>query len=446
MKLALTKRLIAIVLVALIIVSALNTYLIVIQGGALNEATNSSGYDFVVSQDGETFKARNTLTNQIHSGFLTASIAINYALSHGSSVYLNSGNFTLTEDIVVSNRLNVKIEGDGAVINGDGHEIIVRGDNYTASKYPSISGLTIKDATVRIENSFGATVSNMLFQDCLVGLEFANTDTWSEGTKVENCHFINCTESIAFRTPTGNATGSYASSIINRCFFNQYDNSIAINVENATEVSDCQFQDVRIWMGDNGNTNITGLKMGGTMSQTLLFGVVFESFTDAPNLLFAIDITETAIATPIIDGGVSFLGNWTARVHNPHNKWIYGVGSVFDRENQPVPVGVNNQYGANLTIAPIPLKIISFKPKIDVQGSFSQSETITVRIRFEFVDNAFTTVERVFSNSSTVWLSDDELLQLFPSQDVIWSVVVDAKSSSGSTDATVKVSGYGLAG
>jgi hypothetical protein len=198
-------------------------------------------------------------------------------------------------------------------------------------------------------------------------------------------------------------------------------------------------------MGDNGNTNITGLKVGGTMSQTLLFGVVFESFTDSPNMLFAIDITETAIATPIIDGGVSFLGNWTARVHNPYNKWIYGVGSVFDRENQPVPIGVNNQYGANVTIVPKPLKIISFKPKIEVQGSFSQSEAITVRIRFEFVDNVFSTVERVFSNSSTVWLSDDELLQLFPSQDVIWSIVVDAKSSSGSTDATVKISGYGLA-
>ena len=47
-------------------------------------------------------------------------------------------------------------------------------------------------------------------------------------------------------------------------------------------------------MGDNGNTNLTGLKMSGTMYQTLLFGVVFESFTDAPNMLFAIDITETA--------------------------------------------------------------------------------------------------------------------------------------------------------
>lgn len=446
MKLALTKRLIAAILVVLIIVSAVNTYLILSQGNVLNEATNSSGYDFVVSQDGETFKARNTQTNQIHHGFATASIALNYALTHGSSVYLNSDNFTLTEDIVVSNKLDVKIEGVGALINGAGYKIIVRGDNYTASKYPSISGLTIKDATVRIENSFGATISNMLFQDCRVGLEFVNTDTWSEGTKIENCHFINCTEGIAFRTPTGNATGSYASSIINRCFFNQYDNSVAINVENATEVSDCQLQDVRIWMGDNGNTNITGLKVSGTMSQTLLIGVVFESFTDSPNMLFAIDITETADATPIIDGGVSFLGNWTARIHNPHNKWIYGVGSVFDRENLSVPVGASNQYGANVTIVPKPLKIVTFKPKIAVQGSFSQGETITVRIRFELVDNVFTTVERIFSNSSTVWLSDDEMLHLSPSQNVVWSVIVDAKSSSASTDATVTVSGYGLAG
>jgi hypothetical protein len=448
MKLSLSKRVIAIILAVLLIVSAFNTYLILSQNRALEAASiNGSGYDFIVTQDGASFKLKNTLTNQIEYGISTASSAINSALSKGSSIYLDRGNFSLTEDIVVSNKFNSKIVGDGAVINGNGKKIIIRGDNYTSSKYPLVSGLTIVDATVRIENSFGATISNMLFQNCAVGLEFANTNTWTEGTKIENCHFINCTEGIAFRTPTGNATGSYASSIINRCFFNQYDNSVAINVENQTEFSDSQLQDVRIWMGEVGNTNQTGLKMGGTMSQTLLFGVVFESFTDAPNLLFGIDILETADATPIIDGGVSFLGNWTSRIHNPYHKWISGVGSVFDRENLPVAIGLNNQYGSNVTIVPKPLKIFSFKPKIDVQGSFSQNEAITVRIRLEFVDNVFSKpVERLFFNSSSVWLSDDEMLQLFPSQDVVWAVIVDAKSSSGSTDATVKVSGYGIAG
>jgi hypothetical protein len=415
----------------------------------MNEAgqTDSSGFDFVISQDGSAFKLRNTLTNQITHGFATASIAINYALTSGSSVYLDKGTFNLTGDIVVSNKWNVKIVGDGAVINGNGHTIVIRGDNYTSSKYSTVSGLVINDGTVRIENSFGATITNMIFQNSLVGLEFANSDTWTEGTKIENCHFINCTEGIAFRTPTGNATGSYASSEINRCFFNQYDNSVAINVENQTEFSNSQLQNVRIWIGENGAFNQTGLRLGGTMSQSLLIDVVFESFSDAPDLLFGIDILESADATPIIDGGVSFLGNWTSRIHNPYNVWISAAGSLFDRENIPVPVGLNGKFGDNVSIIPKPLKIVTFKPKIEVQGSFSNNETITVRIQMEYVDNVYSpAIEKVFTNSSTVWLSDDEILQLFPSQNVIWAIIVDASCSSSSTDATVKVGGYGIAG
>ncbi len=449
MKIALSGRVIALILIVALLVSALNTYLVISQYTAMNEAgqTDSSGYDFVVSQDGSTFKARNTLTNQITYGFVTASIAINQALTQGSSVYLDKGNFNLTEDIVVSNKWNIKIVGDGAVINGNGHKIIIRGDNYTASKYPLISGLIINDGTLRIENSFGATITSMIFQNSTVGLEFVNSDTWTEGTKIENCHFINCTEGIAFRTPTGTATGSYASSEINRCFFNQYDNSVAINVENQTEFSNSQLQDVRIWIGENGGYNQTGLRLGGTMSQSLLIGVVFESFSNSPDLLFGIDLLESADATPIIDGGVSFLGNWTARIHNPYSIWISAAGSIFDRKNMPVPIGVDGKYGDNVTIMPKPLKIVTFKPKIDVQGSFSHNETITVRIQLEYIDNVYSTpVVKVFTNSSSVWLSDDEILQLFPSQNVIWSIIVDASCSSSITDATVKISGYGIAG
>jgi hypothetical protein len=65
----------------------------------------------------------------------------------------------------------------------------------------------------------------------------------------------------------------------------------------------------------------------------------------------------------------------------------------------------------------------------------------------EYVDNVYSpAIEKVFTNSSTVWLSDDEILQLFPSQNVIWAIIVDASCSSSSTDATVKVGGYGIAG
>jgi hypothetical protein len=110
-------------------------------------------------------------------------------------------------------------------------------------------------------------------------------------------------------------------------------------------------------------------------------------------------------------------------------------------------VGANNQFGENVSIQVRPLRIFSFKPKLEVDGSFLNNETVTVRIRIEYLDNVISSaVTRTFTSSDTVWLSDDEMLRLFPSQSVIWAIWVDAKSSAPSTDATVKISGYGTAG
>jgi hypothetical protein len=185
----------------------------------------------------------------------------------------------------------------------------------------------------------------------------------------------------------------------------------------------------------------------GSMYQTLLFGVVFESFADQPYNLFAIDLGKTANPAPILDGGVSFLGNWTARIHNPFSIWISSVGSAFKRENVNVPVGLKNQYGDNVSIQALPLKIFNFKPKIEVDGSFNNNEAVMVRIRLEYADNVISNnVVKTFTSSGAVWLTDDEILQLYPSQSVIWAIIVDAKSSSHSTNAAVTVSGYGTAG
>ena len=193
--------------------------------------------------------------------------------------------------------------------------------------------------------------------------------------------------------------------------------------------------------------NQTGLYVDGSMYQTLLFGVVFESFTSDPVYLFGIDIGDNCNPAPTLDSGVSFLGNWTAKIHDSQGIWLSADGALFKRENINVPVGTNNQYGINETIQVRPLTIFSFKPKIAVDGSFSNNETVTVRVRIEFIDNVISRpVMRTFTNSSSVWLSDDDMMQLFPSQNIVWAILVDAKSSSSSTDAVVTVSGYGTAG
>ena len=445
MRVTISKRVLALILVIALALSALNTYLIFDLRRALEGDAQDSTYDFVVFQDGDLYKAKNQASGVVDFTSSDASEVINGALAEGKTVYIKAGSYALRSDVQMYNKENAKIVSDGARIIGNGKKLIIKGDNYTASQSNLLSGLTVINGTVRIENSFGTTVSNMQFVDCSTALEVATSATWSEGTKIEDSRFINSTTAIIFRTPTGNGTGSYASSQIRRCFFNLLDNSVGIVVEELAELSDSQLQDVRMWMGENGFTNNqTGLLVDGSMHQTLLSGVVFESFTDYPTDLFAISLGETSITPPIL-AGVSFLGNWTAKVHNPFSKWISGVGAVFKQENLNIPIGLSGQYGTTRDIHLRPDTISSFKPKIQVQGSFANNETITVRFRLEFVDNIISaSVEKSFSNSTTLWLSDDDMLRLFPSQSVIWTILVDAKASTASTDATVQVSVYGV--
>jgi hypothetical protein len=144
---------------------------------------------------------------------------------------------------------------------------------------------------------------------------------------------------------------------------------------------------------------------------------------------------------------VSFLGNWTARVHNPYAVWVGGVGSVFNLESTTVPVGTSGQFGGNVTIETYATNVHNFKPKITVNGNFQSGETIVVRVRVEYIDNVMSSaLTKTFTNSSSVWLSDDELQSLFPSQSIVWAIIIDAKTASASTGATVKVSGYGTTG
>lgn len=446
LKRALSKRAIIIVISALLVMTILNTYLI-LEGTRSSMSSSVVNYDFVLSQDGSTYKLKNMLTGYVTLQTQSASAALNEALSQGKSVYLNTGTYILTEDIMISNKLNAKIVSDGAIINGNGHKIVIHGDEYTTSQYALVSGLSIINATIRVENSLGTTITNTNFINTTTGIEFANTNTWSEFNKIENCQFINATEGIAFRTPTNNATGSYASSVVERCSFKIRDFSVGINVEQLAEFSDSQVQDVRFWMGEYDRANQTALLVDGSMCQSLLLGVVFESFTSEPVYIFGIDLGETCESAPIFGGGVSFLGNWTARIYNPHGVWISGVGSVFDRENMNIPVGLSNKYGENRSIHIQPTLIKNFKPKIEVNGNFLDNEIVTVRIRIEYVDNVISNpIVRTFNSSGSIWLNDQEMMVLYPSQSIIWAVIVDAKSSASSTHATVSVSGYGTIG
>ena len=446
MKITLSKRLLAVVLIIILALSVANTILILDQRQALQDAEHDAIYDYVVFQDDNTYKAKNQATGKVDFTSADAATVINQALTEGNTLYLKPGSYACNVDVQVNNKINAKIIGDAAMIIGNGQKIVMKGDNYALSQNNMIQGLTVINGTLRIENSFATTVSNTAFINCTTALELANTNTWTEGTKVENCRFVNSRESIVFRTPTGNGTGSYASTQISRCYFNIPDNSVGITVEYLAEFSDSQLQELRMWMGENEAVhNQTGLLLNGSMHQTLMSGIVFESFTDYPDQLYAINLGETAVTPPALSGGISFLGNWTAKINNPYSIWISGTGAVFKQENLGIQVGVNGEYGTTREFQLRPDTISSFKPKIQVEGNFASNETITVRFRLEFLDNTISpSVQKTFNNSTSLWLNDDDMLRLFPSQSIIWTILVDAKANSASTDATVQISIYGI--
>jgi hypothetical protein len=443
----LSERTIIIILTALLILSIFNTYLI-FEGTHNSMSTNNVDYDYVLSHEGNSYKLKNMLTGDVAEQTQSASAPINSALNQGKSIYLNAGSYVLTGDIYVTNKVNAKIVGNsGATIQGNGHKIIIYGDNYTTSKNVLISSLTLINTTIRVENSFGTTISDVVFENSSTGIEFVNSNTWTEYSKVEDCQFNNASEGIVFRTPTENGTGSYSSTIIERCSFNFKDFSVGIKVERLAEFSDSQIQDVRFWIANNGRANQTGLLVDGSMFQTLLIGVVFESFTSDPVYLFGIDIGDNCDPAPILNSGVSFLGNWTAKIHDSQGIWISGSNTVFKKENIMVNIGTNNQYGKNQTIQIRPLTIQSFKPKISVEGNLASNEIVTVRVRIEYIDNVMSnSVEKIFTNSSSIWLNDDDIMQLYPSQDIIWGIIFDAKTNTHVTNAAVVISGYGNAG
>ena len=439
MKLSVSKRFLAIITTIALILSAADTYVLINQ--QQNYSGNPSTFNYIVSQDGNLCRAKSQANGLMDIASTNVSHVITEAIQKGGSVYIKSGLYSLLDDIQIVDKNNLRIVGDAATIIGNGHDISVIGCNYSVSMYNLLQGLQIVNGSLRIQNSFDTTVSDMTFENCTTALEFVNTNTWTEGSRIDNVHFIECTEAMTFRTPTELGNGSYASTEISRCFFNQPDNSIGIHVEKAAELSDSQLTNCRMWLGESGETNQTGLFVDGAMFQTTLSSMVFESFADAPSAMYAIRIGENADPAPAL-GDVSFLGNWTARIHNPNNVWIAGTGSVF-RRSEIINIGTGNTFGAVMNIHDRPSSIANFKPRIQIQD-LADGETVTVRIRLEFVDNVISqSVERAFVNASSVWLTDDELMRLSPSQDVIWAILIDAKTSRDFSTASVVFDVYG---
>lgn len=408
-------------------------------------------YDYVIYLDANAVKVKNGTTGRIEFVGENLTQAINYTLKGDDlKVFIKKAEYNASNGITIKNLKNVKITSNGAKINLEGNTFNVKGDYWENSKHVSIEGLTISNGSVIIENSFMATVRNCIFKDSDYGIILLNTNGWTECTKIEDCYFKNVKTGIIFKTPNGNGTPSYANTEIKRCYFElMRENSIGIHVEPDSDFNEGLIQNVRIWMGGTSETNQTGLLVEGSMLNTLVQDIVFESFADNPQDIFGIYLGPGGEG-PILGHGIVFCGNLTKKIHNPFGRWIYGVGGSFKVENVSIPLGLNDNYGVQREIGLVThlyLPVYSFNVKVCVCGEFSAEETVSVRVRLKFIDDTFSkSLEFSFKNATVLWLDQDEWLAIWPSRNIIQSLVVDAKTVKNAANVTVSVSVYGQYG
>jgi hypothetical protein len=501
MKVTLSSRILAILFIAVLAISAANTYMLYytvnmqqgqrqndlnqlnnqidqnylklnqsdtdtvqLLNGTINNASSDlikrlplEQYDYIIYrvwQNGSIYEMKNGKTGNVDASSTDAAKVFNWAVANGSSVYIKDDTYELNGNIQISNKKNSQLDSDGAILKLNGHQFTVQGDSFQTSQNNQLSGFTVENGTIAVQNSFRTTVANLIFVNCSRAIELFNTNTWTEATKIDTVHFDKCLQGIVFRTnatsrlDNTNSTGSYANTEITRCYFNIEDNAIGISIEPQAEFTDGKIDNVRFWMGEFGRFNQTGIKLDGSMYKTQLTNVVFESFAAQPldsAQFYAMQIGNDTFQTPILGSSVNFLGSWTARINNPYCKWIYGVGAVFKQANVTVTSGLCG-YGAAQIVQVHPANIANFKAKVTVNGSFQNDEKVTVRFRVEYVDNWATrpedAVEKTFTTANSTWLNDDDFLKLYAYPDMIFVLLIDAKVS-GVSDAKVTVDIYG---
>lgn len=408
-------------------------------------------YDYIIYLNGREVIVKNGTTGLVELTELDLSKILNSLLRRdGLNILIKAGEYNVSDNILVYNLKGVRIIGDGSnstKLNMNGRSLIIKGESWEKSINNHVEGLKIYNGNIIIENSFKTVIKNCFFVNSDTGVILTNTNGWTECTLIEECYFVNVYRGIVFKTPVNNGTRSYANTEIRRCFFElMREGAIAIYVERGADFNEGIMLNVRIWMGKPAEKDQTGIVIEGSMLNTVLCNVVFESFAKIPVNIYGIRVGEYS-DPPIIGSGVVFCGNLTGRIYNPYGKWLYGSGGSFKVENIEVPLGTWNRFGSTVELGSLPhlsLAVCTLNVKVQIEGNFLEYEEVQVRLRFKFIDDSFSDqLILSFTSPQTVWVGRDDWLKIWPTRHIISALIVDARTNAHASNVIVKVSAYG---
>jgi len=398
-------------------------------------------YDIMVYQEGGRYYAKDARGNVICVDSPTSCIqdAVNYiARLSGGKIFISRGIYNLNNNPVnINNLSDIIIDGDKPTIENT--VITLYGDRYDLNMHNIVRNLIFRDSSLIIQNGFMNLFENLEFYGGSIQIKIQNTSTWSEANWFRNIQMFDPSEAaFVFDTPTGTGTNSYANNRLDNIFINlDVQGSKGIVVNKGASLDNVYMSNIRIWA--NG-TNIVGFYINGDVDDTKIYNIVFESFAPpSPTALYAIYVDQNATKIPIMIKP-NFWGNWTAYIYNPYSKWI--VGQVLGKSTVNVPVGTNNTYGQAVYVADYSRfhgTVPTPRIKITWGGTFASGETVTVKITFNYIDGGQLSITKTAYAPGSYWLTYDDLLNLYPGNNMLQSIVAQAMSSAQSTQVTVTI-------
>ena len=397
-------------------------------------------YDVMVYQEGDHYYAKDRRGNLICIDSPTACLqeSVNYLAQFGNKIYIKSGIYNLNNNPVnINNLSNIIIDGDKPIIENT--VITMYGQQYNLNMHNIVRNIVFKNSSLIIQNGYANLFENLEFYGGQIQIRLWNTEQWSEANWFRNINLFD--PSIAgfvFDTPT-RGTSSYANNRLDNIFINlDIQGSKGIVINSGASIDNVYMSNIRIWV--NGS-NIVGLYIDGDADDAKIYNIVFESFVPpSPTSLYAIYVDKNANKIPTIIKPI-FYGNWTSKIYNPYYKWI--VGQTLGKSTGiSVPVGTNNTYGQPVYIADYSRfygTIPTPRIRITWGGTFASGETVTVMIIFNYIDGGQLSITKSATAPGSYWLTYDDLLNLYPGNNMLQSIAVQAMSSASSTQVTVTV-------
>lgn len=248
-----------------------------------------------------------------------ASYVMNSAISvcgDYRSVYVSSGNYTLTAPVVILDKSRFTFICDGVLKSpNSNYALEVIGTSYVNSwmnviKVKLIDGQARNGHGILIRNSFATKVYDSELWYVNKGVVISNTVDWSEGTILNNVQWYDCILGVSFEV-SGTGTASFVFMDWQKVLFNLFqDGAIGIKflgISGALEAQyTCGVFNPTIWFHNN---NQKGFIVNGSCTGMTILNPYIESsqaYTSIVGILYGQNKTgrDTIISPKFVD-------NWT---------------------------------------------------------------------------------------------------------------------------------------